>query len=749
MRDAFCLALLAAIWMMHTSAHAEWAIEGDQLLTRWAADVSPDNALPEYPRPDMVRTEWRNLNGLWDYAIAPKDKETCKKFDGQILVPFPIESALSGVKTAVQPDQRLWYKRTFEVPEAWKGQHLLLHFGAVDWECTVWVNGQEVGAHRGGYDAFCFDVTSALTAAGPQEILVAVWDPTDTGYQPRGKQISEPKGIWYTAVTGIWQTVWIEPVPDTSIQRLKNIADIEAKTLSVDAAVLGAAEGDTLEAQALDGDAVAATATGKPGTPLVLALDAPKRWSPDSPFLYGLKVTLKRGGQVIDEVSGYFGMRKIALAKDEKGINRLFLNNEPLFQFGPLDQGWWPDGLYTAPTDAALRYDVEMTRNMGFNMARKHVKVEPARWYYHCDQLGLLVWQDMPSGDKYIGPNDPDIKRSKESEENYYHEFQAVIDMLHNHPSIVMWVPFNEGWGQFDTNTVTQWTKQYDPTRLVNQTSGWSDRGGSDVYDKHSYPGPDMFPVEEKRASVLGEFGGLGWPVEGHLWWNKRNWGYRNYDNLDDLREHYANLIFWLRPLIGNGLAAAVYTQTTDVEGEVNGLMTYDRAMVKMDADWLAKTNGTVFLPAPAMRVLLPTSEAESRLWRYTTEEPKGEWKTAGYDDSAWKEGPAVFGTEGTPGARIRTVWDTPDIWVRQSFELGAVPEKGVFLMLHHDEDAAAYINGTAAVHAKGFNANYVPYAVSEEACAALRTGSNTLAIHCSQTRGGQCIDAGLVVVDE
>ncbi|HPV39093.1 MAG TPA: glycoside hydrolase family 2 TIM barrel-domain containing protein [Candidatus Hydrogenedentes bacterium] len=727
-------------------AMAQWKPVEGQLMTRWAKDVSPGNVWPEYPRPQMTRDQWQNLNGLWDYAITPSTADSRPAaWEGQILVPFAIESALSGVKKAVQPDQTLWYRRTFPASGNLDGQRLLLHFNAVDWECAVFVNGTFCGRHQGGYDPFYFDITGALVPQGDQELVVAVWDPSDKGYQPRGKQILEPQGIWYTAVTGIWQSVWLEPVPRAHIRNLALTPDIDKGVLRLSATVDGAAPGDEIVAVALDGAAPVAGSAGQPGAPFEIPIENAKLWSPDSPFLYNLTVSLTRGGQTLDEVQSYFGMRKIAVAKDDRGINRLVLNNQVLFQLGPLDQGWWPDGLYTAPTDEALRYDVETTRAMGFNMARKHVKIEPLRWYYHCDRLGLLVWQDMPSGDAYIGHNDPDIERTAQSAHNYYRELGELVRDFGNHPSIIMWVPFNEGWGQFQTNEVTAWLKQLDPSRLVNQTSGWADRGGSDVYDKHSYPGPDMFPIQDHRASVLGEFGGLGWPVEGHLWWDKRNWGYRTYQDREALAGHYEQLIRRLRYLIHDGLAAAVYTQTTDVEGEVNGLMTYDRELVKLGVDWLNTVNSAVYLPPPELITLAPTSRDDGQAWRYTTDDPGQGWEQPGVDDAAWKEGPGVLGKKDTPGANVRTEWLTPAIWARREFTIETVPQGPCFLEILHDEDAEIYINGVLAATVKGHNGAYEQIPLSGEARAALKPGANLFAVHCTQTEGGQSIDVGLV----
>ena len=565
-------------------------------MTRWAKDVQPKTVWREYPRPQMERKDWLNLNGLWDYAIVSTNAAKPAQFDGKILVPFPIESALSGVMKPVGPTNKLWYRRTFDVPAKWKGKQVVLNFGAVDWDAKVWVNNTEVGAHQGGYDGFSFDITSALKPSGPQELIVAVWDPTDAGTQPVGKQHQRPQSIWYTSVTGIWQTAWLESVDSLSVESMTLVPNIDDNTLKVTVKLRGNAANATIEAVASEGGKGAGTS----GQPFSIPIKNPKLWSPDSPFLYTLKLTVRSGSKITDTVNSYFGMRKIARTNDEKGVQRIFLNNKFLFEFGPLDQGWWPDGLYTAPTDEALRYDIEMTKKFGMNLARKHVKVEPDRWYYWCDKLGLLVWQDMPNGDRHISPRDPDIKRTEASAKDFELELKRLIDGRRNHPSIIMWVPFNEGWGQYDTARITDWVKQYDPSRLVINTSGWSDRGVGDVNDMHSYPGPAAPKAEPNRAIVLGEFGGLGLPISGHTWQAERNWGYRSFTNAPALTEAYVNLIDKLHPLIGSpGLSAAIYTQTTDVEIEVNGLMTYDRALVKMDLNRIAAANRKLYTPPP------------------------------------------------------------------------------------------------------------------------------------------------------
>ncbi len=458
-----------------------WEPAKGPLTTRWTRDVSPERVWPEYPRPQMVRSDWTNLNGLWSYAIRPGSEAQPSTWDGEILVPFAVESALSGVMKPVRPDERLWYRRNFTAPTMSEGGRVLLHFGAVDWKCTVWVNAKEVGQHSGGYDPFTFDVTDALQD-GKNELVVAVSDPTDSGNQPRGKQVLEPRGIMYTAVTGIWQTAWLEPVPAERIESLKIVPDVDRGVASVAVKAAGA-NGGTVRLKATNEGRQVGEAEGRVGQPIELAVADARLWSPDRPQLYDLAVELVSDGKAVDSVTSYFGMRKIEVRKDDRGINRLFLNNQPLFQYGPLDQGWWPDGLYTPASDAAMKYDIEMTKKLGMNMARKHVKYESARWYYWCDRLGLLVWQDMPSGD---------AQRNDESRANYRRELQAMIDALHNFPSIVMWVPFNEGWGQHATRETVGWIQQYDPTRPVNEASGWTDGGSGDVSDMHSYPGPGM-----------------------------------------------------------------------------------------------------------------------------------------------------------------------------------------------------------------------------------------------------------------
>ena len=578
----------------------QWSPAGDKMKTDWAGKVDPNNVLPEYPRPILERTEWKNLNGLWDYAILPVGQAEPANFDGKILVPFAVESSLSGVQKEIGERNELWYKRTFTIPSNWKGKNILLHFGAVDWKAEVFINDIKIGMHTGGYTPFCFDITPFLKP-GDQKLVVKVWDGTDRGFQPRGKQVSRPNGIWYTSVTGIWQTVWMEPVNEKFITAVKPVSDIDNNSLSVNVCTKNTQFSDVVEVKVLNGNNVIASAKAIPGQTFDLNIRDAKLWSPESPFLYDMEINLYANGKIVDKVKSYCAMRKVSTKRDDNGIIRLQLNNKDYFQFGPLDQGWWPDGLYTAPTDEALAYDLKKTKDFGFNMIRKHVKVEPARWYTHCDRLGILVWQDMPSGDR--SPqwqsrkmfDGTELVRSQESEANYRKEWKEIMDLVSPNPCVVVWVPFNEAWGQFKTVEITEWTKAYDPSRLVNPASGGNFYRTGDIFDLHNYPGPAMYLFDAERANVLGEYGGIGLPLEGHLWQTTgRNWGYVEFKNPKEVTDEYVRFAEELKKLIKLGFTAAVYTQTTDVEGEINGLMTYDRKVIKLEEPRLRKINQEV-----------------------------------------------------------------------------------------------------------------------------------------------------------
>ena len=570
-----------------------WQPVPGHIMTHWAKDVTPENAWREYPRPQMTRNEWLNLNGLWKYGIAPIEQDYYDAVDGEILVPFPIESALSGVKSPLGAGERLFYRKTFSIPGAWAGKRVLLHFGAVDWEATVWVNGQWLGIHQGGYLPFQFDITDVIRNS-ENELVVAVWDPTDTHWQQRGKQVRKPKTIWYTAVSGIWQSVWMEPVPQTYINGIMITPDLDAGIVSLKVNLAGTQT-------SLGGfhvrvkDAGAVIALGKVDSAqaeIRVPIPNPKLWSPDSPHLYDLEVTAGA-----DTVGSYFGMRKFSV---EAG--RLCLNNQPLFQFGPLDQGYWPDGLYTPPTDEAMRQDIELVKGLGCNMLRKHVKVEPARYYNYCDKIGLIVWQDMPNGGAVVDEarmflknlvglrlNDRNYRRAGRadvvSRQDFRRELHELVDHLHNFACIGMWVPFNEAWGQFDAKTVADWLKAYDPTRPVDHASGWFDQKGGDCKSLHIYFRKLKAPnAEKRRATVLSEFGAYSLKVDGHLWNPVVEFGFIKLATPEALTEAYINMLEnELQPWVDAGLSAAVFTQTTDVEIEVNGYVTYDREVEKMD----------------------------------------------------------------------------------------------------------------------------------------------------------------------
>ena len=578
-------------------AVAQWQPAGDKIKTVWADKIDTNHVLPEYPRPMMERADWMNLNGLWDYAILPVGQCEPAQFDGKILVPFAVESSLSGVQKMVGEKNELWYKRTFAVPAAWKGKNVLLHFGAVDWKTEVFINDVKIGVHTGGYAPFYFNITPFLKAGGEQKLTVKVWDPTDAGFQPRGKQVANPHSIWYTSVTGIWQTVWLEPVADKYISAVRTVPDIDRNRLTVNITGENIQFGDIVELRVLDGNSVVAAAKAAAGQTLELSIANAKLWSPESPFLYDMEINLYSAGKLVDKLKSYCAMRKISTKRDDNGIVRLQLNNRDYFQYGTLDQGWWCDGLYTAPTDEALMYDIRKTKDFGFNLIRKHVKVEPARWYTHCDRMGILVWQDMPSGDRIPEYQDwqyftgAELQRSPESEANYRKEWEKIMSVLYSHPSIVVWIPFNEAWGQFKTEEIAGWTKSYDPSRLVIPASGGNHYRVGDILSIHRYPAPSLYLYDAERATVQGEFGGIGLAVEGHLWQPDRNWGYIQFKNAREVTDEYIKYAEQLKRLIQAGFTAAVYTQITDVEIEVNGLMTYDRKTVKFEEDRVRKIN--------------------------------------------------------------------------------------------------------------------------------------------------------------
>ena len=733
------LAILAAVAVVSVKAQKA---DGGKLPTRWSKEVSLANPLPEYPRPQMTRKEWLSLNGSWDYAFAPhSNPHPPARFSGKILVPFPMESALSGVQKKSAPNERIWYRRTFAIPPSWKGQRVLLHFGAVNWDSTVAVNGRQFSPHRGGYDSFSWDITTELNG-GVNEIVVSAWNPLladDPADQVLGKQRKNPSGIFYTAATGIWQTVWLEPVPGQSIKSLKITPDIDSKSVHIVVLDDGEINGTDVSISVMEGAKEVARKEGNSNETFHIPIPSPILWTPETPHLYNLKVNLTHNGKKLDAVDSYFAMRKISLGKDEKGQNRIFLNNQFVFQVGALDQGYWPDGIYTAPTDSALKFDIEAAKRFGFNLLRKHAKVEPERWYYWTDKLGMLVWQDMPQGFSGEGG-----KISDEGKAQFKVELHRLIESLYNHGSIIVWTTFNEGWGQHDSKEIADLAKSLDPSRLINSASGWNDEHAGDIADTHAYPGPWAGKPEENRASVNGEFGGVTMRVPGHMW-TEDVFGYGA--TLKEKRlvtSRYQQLLrkaYDLRD--SQGASAVVYTQLTDVEQESNGLLTYDRKIIKADEAVVKNANLGVFpaLPPNPNPDVLPTSQENPQTWQYATEKPAENWTAPDFDSSAWKSGLAGFGNS---VGSVRTPWTTPDIWLRREVTLPAKLKSKLEFEVFYDEDVEIYINGVLAGSAKGYVTDYVSLPMTPAGRTALKPGKNIIAVHCHQTIGGQYIDVGI-----
>ncbi len=586
-------------------------IKVNSIKTRWFDKVDRECPLDGYPRPQLERENWVCLNGSYDYAVTGENDAKPENYEGKILVPFSIESGLSGVGRALKSTERLWYRRFFNVDPV-PGKKILLHFEAVDWECTVFVNGKEAGSHKGGYNPFCFNITGFVNP-GENELVVKVYDPTDDGHQQRGKQILKPVGFWYTATSGIWQTVWLEYVPEKYIESIRLTPNIDRGVINIGVSHNCVCD-FRLSAVICEGDSEIFSSD------IVSGEDVPvpdaRLWSPEDPFLYTLKLTLEYDG-VKDEVKSYFGMRKFSIMKDSKGIPRLALNNKPYFMRGLLDQGYWPESQLTAPTDEAMIFDISEMKRLGFNMLRKHIKEEPRRWYYHCDRLGMLVWQDMISGGKALNPiyagGFPNINvHVKDNQYKVFHrdlpewrkefeeEYKGLLDNLYNCVSICCWVPFNEGWGQFDAKRIGEWTKKYDPSRLVDHASGWHDQHGPDFKSVHKYIFPVHMPTARRAAGrpyVLSEYGGYSWNIKDHVWNYKRSFGYIQFKNSENLSNAYRKLHFnQIIPLIEKGLSATVYTQVSDVEFEVNGIFSYDREVLKISEDVLKECNGKMVL---------------------------------------------------------------------------------------------------------------------------------------------------------
>ncbi|MBQ9285192.1 MAG: glycoside hydrolase family 2 [Bacteroidaceae bacterium] len=754
---------LALVTLSLASVAQEWQRLSAPVMTPWGEQLDPEHVWQEYPRPQLVRPDWMNLNGVWSYfrrdnAVRLTAEPVVSRFNKSILVPFGVESALSGIMHSdlgTTANSTLMYRRTFTLTDAFKNRRVLLHFGAVDWRCAVYVNRTKVAEHDGGNDPFTVDITQALLPEGEQELQVAVYDPSSRGGQPRGKQTTNPGGIWYVSCSGIWQTVWLEPVNENYVERYEVVPDAASGTVRVRVI----ANNPTCKYQliARDGEDIVATSERVPaGEEVTLVIPDAKLWSPDSPFLYNLDIVLcNTDCQECDRARGYFGLRTLTTAMID-GHPAFLLNGKPLFMYGPLDQGWWPDGLLTPPSYEAMIYDLQTIKSLGMNMVRKHIKVEPDLWYEWCDRNGLIVWQDMPNGSESgnLGSKD-------ELQHIFYSESERIVTALKQHPCICVWVPYNEGWGQDAGAGAGHTMRGYlvvrnadaDHGRLMNAASGWTDFQIGDITDAHSYPSPNgTSNPGNNRVNVCGEFGGITYLIDGHLWAGSQQ-VYTSVDNSQDYTERFNQYTSALQSLqLEKGLWAAVYTQITDVEQEVNGILTYDRKVLKVDADQLASIRKNVEQTinsrlSGATSVVAAADNATNVYWRYTTDEPATGWEQPDFDDSAWKRGMAGFGDISQPAARVHTKWSTPEIWIRRSFTLDGISAADLprlCLRLFYDEDSEVYINGVLAFSITGYNTTYQLFDISEAARRTLNLdGENVIAIHTLQTSGGQYIDAG------
>lgn len=762
----FCLLAAAAVVATVVATAQEWQRLEARLMTPWGESIDPENVWQEYPRPQLVRDHWINLNGVWEFfrrdnRIALNYERKPTNFKQRILVPFGVESALSGIQytdLGTVASSTLMYRRTFVLTDEFQGQRTLLHFGAVDWRCAVYVNGQKVGEHQGGSDPFYFDITGALKEEGEQELQVAVYDPSNRGGQPIGKQTTNPGSIWYTSCSGIWQTVWLEAVGEAYIERYEVVPDAEKGTVSI--RVMANDPTCKFSLIARDGEQIVATSDKvRVGEEVTLTIPDAKLWTPDTPFLYNLDIVLCRDNcQECDRARGYFGLRTLTKAMID-GHPGFLLNGKPLFMFGPLDQGWWPDGLLTPPSYEAMIYDLKTIKSLGMNMVRKHIKVENDLWYEWCDRNGLIVWQDMPSGG-----TGGSIGTKQEIQHNFYEESRRIVNTLKQHPSICVWIPYNEGWGQDADAGAGHTTRGYlvvrsadaDMGRLMNAASGWTDFEIGDITDAHSYPSPNGAPnTRNDRVNVCGEYGGITLMIDGHLWAGSQQ-TYTQVNNSEEYTTRFNQYTLALQALqLSKGLWAGVYTQITDVEQEVNGILTYDRKVLKVNDEQLASIRSMIERTithrlSSSKSVLLAGDNSETVRWRYTTTEPEEGWEQPEFADNKWRQGYAGFGSISQAAARVRTTWDTPEIWIRRHFILPGVTEEqlpDLCLRMFHDEDTEVYINGVLAMSITGYNTSYQLFEISKEARQSINLkAENTIAIHTKQTSGGQYIDAGFSV---
>lgn len=748
--------LLGAMLATEASADtAQWQMKEAPLMTPWASQIDISCPLPEYPRPQMTRDQgWLNLNGIWELRKGVTDEafQPTFDYDKSILVPYPIESALSGVMEKGE-DQCYWYRRTFTIPEQMKGKRLLLHFGAVDWEAKAYVNGKEVGRHTGGYDPFTFDITDAVNpSAAEQELVVYIDDNTGMQGQMTGKQSKNPSICWYTCSSGIWQTVWLEAVPESYITGLEMEPTLSQNWINLKVAANDASAKVDIAVRDREGNVVA-TSNGALDAIIRVTIPDAHPWSPSDPYLYDVDITLTKDGKEVDKVSSYCGMRRIEVKK-EGDYPRIFLNGEQIFQIGPLDQGFWPDGLHTPPTEEAMIYDIKTMKDLGFNMVRKHIKVEPDRWYYLCDREGLLVWQDLPSGNVVKGYEEV-------AKANFKDEAVRIVNAIKNHPSIVHWVVFNEGWGQFDTPEVTALVQsnvnrlspsRFGKTSLICNASGWTDHELGDIIDTHSYPHPSC-PTHASRASVCGEYGGITLKEPGHIW-PGGDFQYTVVETKSDFTDYFNMLCDEIKDLYQMGLNAAVYTQIADVEIEKNGILTYDRKVLKTDnpAKLRAKIEEVINLPHSDMKItpIISTSGQHRYKWRYnTSNDVTAHWQETGFDDSSWPTGEAAFGANvGSAQHLVGTAWNSNRIVMRRWFKLGELtPEiiDAIRFVIFHDDDIEIYINGVWAASRTAHTGGYIPVDISDAAKDALRSGEwNLIAILGKQGSGGQIMDLGI-----